>query len=185
MYCVGEMHGSRSCLGFVALCYQDCGHILKKISFVCLFFISSWTQNMKLFVLLYHSSEETGHSFWCSVLMKPSAFVLGVVRTRRAALSLQQAFLFFLPPCNRQLRSHAYASGVRGEKGVGCTGRLCQEVACPFTVIVTFCALLFFYLPQISGSFVVAGRCYKMALIQHISALNQQSTDAKQQLFTN
>lgn len=53
--------------------------------------------------------------------------------------SSSAAVLACLAPCNRELRSHAhfqrrFASWVR-EEGEGCTGRHCQEVACPFTVI--------------------------------------------------
>lgn len=68
------------------------------------------------------------------------------------------AALAFLPPCNRKPASHAYFQlclrflGQR-RKGEGCTGRHCQEVACPFTVISANAVLS--YLHQIYGCFVV------------------------------
>ncbi len=95
----------------------------------------------------------------------------GVHAELEGSSSSAATVLAFLPPCNRKLRSHAqfrlgFTSWVRGEEGEGNTGRHCQEVACPFTVISA--SVVLSVLQQVSHCFVMIEIWWQFLIVSHL-----------------
>lgn len=104
------------------------------------------------------------------------------------SLSLASAGLFFfLPPCNRQLRSHTYTSGVRGERGGGGVHRkTVSGSGLSFHCNLSFFFLLYYSLVYISSLAALWGQVHVARWLRLIiiCTINQQSNHGTY-LFAN